>query len=501
MVEQQRIIGIDDKCGKFVTSTRGPTLMLILEMYRLHNKTNAKRFTFSYNHKKETSILGVKEHIAGEWTPAQYKDTYCGHIAKKADDHLKEFLEHLTSMRRVSDIAQQMYIPANFIAGTSFTVKLTASVSRICIEPKEVVLFSNSLSIKEIRWRISYSVLDLEGNPLSLSDSELNYVDDLEKNIIPTIIENQPSHPFALFKDVVMAQHIACFIIDKKLHLLLSECGLAHSLPVIEKENEPNFFVNSSTKPLKFWYTIEANVGVAILAKLGTEEIPKYYFLRRMHQKPENWTIYNSVDEQSIKGMNLATGTQVVYRPEGGVSTEYKKQCLKSPCDLMRNPFSQFQNPWTSDPMGQTSGTTIGKDGCLITAIASLLTGCGIELSLKGKPEKVECNPGTLNTYLQENNGYVGNLFNWEIFGGFGMTYKGKITDKDVIKEKMKNFEGVSLLLKIGHHWVLGIRLENEDGKDGFYAINPGNKPENIKKLKFYSFKEVKEAALVEHKC
>ena len=52
---------------------------------------------------------------------------------------------------------------------------------------------------------------------------------------------------------------------------------------------------------------------------------------------------------------------------------------------------------------------TILEVGCLMSSIAEALYGWKIKIPLsKGKfPKKVECNPGTLNTWLRNNGGYL----------------------------------------------------------------------------------------------
>ncbi len=68
----------------------------------------------------------------------------------------------------------------------------------------------------------------------------------------------------------------------------------------------------------------------------------------------------------------------------------------------MATPYSQRDTEWAYDGLGHQKSPTMGEAGCLVTAMASVIT----DLT------KHSMAPGYLNDWLRENNGFVGgNLF------------------------------------------------------------------------------------------
>ena len=64
-------------------------------------------------------------------------------------------------------------------------------------------------------------------------------------------------------------------------------------------------------------------------------------------------------------------------------------------------------------------------------------------------------NPGTLNSWLKSNGGYVsGDLFVWSAINKLGLTYHGKISNSE-IKHHLDIGDVVILNVHNGGHWVL----------------------------------------------
>jgi hypothetical protein len=105
--------------------------------------------------------------------------------------------------------------------------------------------------------------------------------------------------------------------------------------------------------------------------------------------------------------------------------------------------YKQCDSKWGNEQLG-TSSNTICKAGCLMSSVSMALSGCG-----KGY------NPGTLNTWLKGNGGYVsGDLFVWGSVNRLGLSYVGKVANGNIAHELGAN-SIVILNVHNGGHWVL----------------------------------------------
>ena len=105
--------------------------------------------------------------------------------------------------------------------------------------------------------------------------------------------------------------------------------------------------------------------------------------------------------------------------------------------------YKQCDSRWGNNQLG-TSSNTICKAGCLMSSAAMALLGVGHNY-----------NPGTLNTWLKANGGYVsGDLFVWTAINKIGLTYHGKIANTE-IKHHLDSGNVVILNVHNGGHWVL----------------------------------------------
>ena len=105
--------------------------------------------------------------------------------------------------------------------------------------------------------------------------------------------------------------------------------------------------------------------------------------------------------------------------------------------------YKQCDSKWGSNALG-TSSKTICQAGCLMSSAAMALSGIGKSY-----------NPGTLNTWLKANGGYVsGNLYVWASVNKLGMTFKGFVSNSE-IKRNLDSKNIVILNVHNGGHWVL----------------------------------------------
>ena len=79
--------------------------------------------------------------------------------------------------------------------------------------------------------------------------------------------------------------------------------------------------------------------------------------------------------------------------------------------------------------------------------------------------------PKNLNAWLKKNGGYAsGNLFVWGSVGKLGLSYVGKVSDKNTMKSYIDKGYGVILNVKNGGHWVLA----HGHTAAGFTVNDPG---------------------------
>jgi hypothetical protein len=105
--------------------------------------------------------------------------------------------------------------------------------------------------------------------------------------------------------------------------------------------------------------------------------------------------------------------------------------------------YKQCDAKWGNEQLG-TSSNTICKAGCLMSSVAMALAGCGKNY-----------NPGTLNSWLKANGGYVsGDLFVWGSVNKLGLSYVGKVANSG-IQGALNANEIVILNVHNGGHWVL----------------------------------------------
>lgn len=105
--------------------------------------------------------------------------------------------------------------------------------------------------------------------------------------------------------------------------------------------------------------------------------------------------------------------------------------------------YKQCDSRWGNEQLG-TSSNTICKAGCAMSSVAMGLAGTGHNY-----------NPGTLNSWLKANGGYVsGDLIVWSAVGKIGLNFKGKVSNAN-IKANLDANNVVICNVHNGGHWVL----------------------------------------------
>ncbi len=127
--------------------------------------------------------------------------------------------------------------------------------------------------------------------------------------------------------------------------------------------------------------------------------------------------------------------------------------------------YKQFDSRWKSVKMGQYGGTSIGKSGCAMSAAGNI----------------IGWTPKSLNSRLQSNGGYSGNLLIWTKVPG--LSYKGNGQLDSSL------FSRYHVIASLGGHFVL---LTGSNGKGSYYSKDPGKSsnpiytPSQVRSVRLY---------------
>jgi len=133
--------------------------------------------------------------------------------------------------------------------------------------------------------------------------------------------------------------------------------------------------------------------------------------------------------------------------------------------------YKQCDSKWANDKLG-TGSLTICQAGCAMSSYAMALNTLNETLS------GTVINPGTLNTWLIKNGGYVdGNLLVWASADRLGKMkfnhyYTGyKSLSPSDLQSHVEKGDPVVVNVRDGSHWVLVIGYQNSTQ---FYVNDPG---------------------------
>ena len=130
--------------------------------------------------------------------------------------------------------------------------------------------------------------------------------------------------------------------------------------------------------------------------------------------------------------------------------------------------YSQRDIEWAEDHLGTSKEYTMGTAGCLVTAVASMLS------DLTDRP----VSPGELNLWLRENNGYAGgSLFVFSSVASFGVRVAEMIHCQSTpapIKHMSEALgDGAVIIVQVDakpggtldQHWVRVLTIDDKDGQ------------------------------------
>lgn len=104
--------------------------------------------------------------------------------------------------------------------------------------------------------------------------------------------------------------------------------------------------------------------------------------------------------------------------------------------------YKQCDKKWGSHIVSK-GPKTMCQIGCLVTSVSMALVGTGRKYD-----------PGALNKWLKNNNGYSGNLFIWASVNKLGMKFEKKV-GRNAVKAELKKGRVVIINVRNGGHWVL----------------------------------------------
>eukprot|EP01016_Furgasonia_blochmanni_P028346 TRINITY_DN2979_c0_g2_i7.p2 TRINITY_DN2979_c0_g2~~TRINITY_DN2979_c0_g2_i7.p2 ORF type:complete len:180 (+),score=27.78 TRINITY_DN2979_c0_g2_i7:78-617(+) len=128
-------------------------------------------------------------------------------------------------------------------------------------------------------------------------------------------------------------------------------------------------------------------------------------------------------------------------------------------CSVALSAYNQCAPQWGEELL---TTKTMCAAGCVVTSIANMLTGWGIECGVK------PCNPAALSTWLKKHGGLQQNLFVWSAIEQLGVKYTGITPSKTVMRERLNKGEACLLYIANERHWVLASGKDNNviDPKD-----------------------------------
>jgi len=147
---------------------------------------------------------------------------------------------------------------------------------------------------------------------------------------------------------------------------------------------------------------------------------------------------------------------------ENVTDDNYEVNNLISSCNFQM--YKQCDSEWGNDKLG-TSSTTICSAGCAMSSVAMMLSHYNKTM-----------NPGQLNTWLTDNNGYADNdLIVWASVDVFGPSFQGIEYGVSVttLADGLNSCHGIIANVRSGSHWVLVTGYD--DANTGtFYVNDPG---------------------------
>jgi len=121
--------------------------------------------------------------------------------------------------------------------------------------------------------------------------------------------------------------------------------------------------------------------------------------------------------------------------------------------------YRQCDSRWANNILGY-GPATICRAGCLMSSVASMVTGCGKNFD-----------PAAMNNWLKSHGGFQGDGYIWAPLSALGFNFQGFVHGTAAVKAAFASGKRVILNVRGGHHWVLAVH----DTGSGFKVNDPGD--------------------------
>ncbi|TNV75537.1 hypothetical protein FGO68_gene17193 [Halteria grandinella] len=138
--------------------------------------------------------------------------------------------------------------------------------------------------------------------------------------------------------------------------------------------------------------------------------------------------------------------------------------------------YKQCSPAWGANALGYSGGRTICQSGCLISSVSMVLNDCQISLPLGPTKEANSANPGTINSWLKENDGFEdGYGFKWNSTKSLGLEWEKFSSNATELREAHDANKRIFLHVRHDNHYVLmtGYSVGATPEESLFYINDP----------------------------
>jgi hypothetical protein len=139
--------------------------------------------------------------------------------------------------------------------------------------------------------------------------------------------------------------------------------------------------------------------------------------------------------------------------------------------------FKQCDAAWSPNSLGYSGNRTVCLSGCLVSSVAMALNDCQVLLPLGPNKDPNAANPGTLNTWLKENDGFEeGYGFKWNATDSLGLIWEKFSVNVTELEESFMAGKKIFLHVRNNNHYVLMTGFNRGTGPaDAVFYVNDPN--------------------------
>lgn len=182
-------------------------LLYIVEFFNIFKNDGVCDIGFSYN-------LGSGRTIIPTWTPNKLGCTNAGIVMQKVDDYLKKILIEMAPIYCGELIMDQV---KNKTILDPIKINTENTVTGIYIQPKNIKVkkSNDKFEVEDIEFELKYWRTNSQtGTNMSFSQYEIQYINQYQNEFIPNLCRCDPNHPYNHLKKIIVAQHIAKYLVQ-----------------------------------------------------------------------------------------------------------------------------------------------------------------------------------------------------------------------------------------------------------------------------------------------